>query len=109
MAAGQQNTIITVFMKSSISLQHKSHKMEKDIENGFEENNNQKLRKRNTSLQHLFLNRKGLRSSILLILLLTLLNILHLVMQKVSETNFNTVLRKMFNYKKTNVSSGIMH
>lgn len=79
--------------------------MNEGIENGYcEEKSVYRNQERKGSFQQLFLNRKGLRSSILLILLLTLLNILHLVMQKVSEANFNSVLRKFLNYKKKNDS-----
>ena len=79
--------------------------MNEGIETGYcEEKSVYRNQERKGSFQQLFLNRKGLRSSILLILLLTLLNILHLVMQKVSEANFNSVLRKFLNYKKKNDS-----
>ena len=80
------------------------------MENSFENGDTDKVSKmkhKKTPLYGHFLNWKGLRSSLLVISLLTILQILHLLMQKVSDTNLNSLINDMINTKDMNQTNDL--
>ena len=66
-----------------------------------------KMKHKKSPLYGHFFNWKGLRSSLLVISLLTILQILHLLMQKVSETNLNSLINDIINSQDMNQNNDI--
>ena len=65
------------------------------------------MKHKKTPLYEHFFNRKGQRSSLRVISLLTILQILHLLMQKVSETNLNSLINDIINSQDMNQTNDI--
>ena len=76
--------------------------METSIESGIQQSKPNKQRK-NSIQNYLINNRKGLKTTILLILLLTVLNIFHLLIQKINAHNYNSIFKTLI-VKSNNTS-----